>query len=396
MNNSNSLTTKQVFFLVITLVGIIFTPYLALYYFTDGNIPPDLFNYPPMAPQLKPQKDILAICISIAIGVVILLLYIFPAIFGFKGHSEKQHFHITKKYLPVWFWIGLILFLMPLILFCIQASEPKWIVNWGLIPLFWGFTFILDGIVFYINDGESLVSKNPSELISLGMISISGWLFFDYLNFFIKNNWYYPYAGIVDHGNHEFLIYATIGSSGFMPMAFEWYYLLRKIKILNTKYKNGPKINLSRCARYVLILIGTAALIAVTKYNDFLFFAIWVAPLVIIASVLSLLNIWTPFTPIKNGNWTALLTFALTYLIQGFLLEWWNYMSASHGNTRVTYNCAYWVYDLPYVNVAPIFEMPVFGYMGYLFFSIHCYIWWIALSKLSGVYTLFGDDDDFK
>jgi hypothetical protein len=40
------------------------------------------------------------------------------------------------------------------------------------------------------------------------------------------------------------------------------------------------------------------------------------------------LEIWTPFNLIRKGNWSSVLLFALAYLVQGLLLEFWNYFSA--------------------------------------------------------------------
>lgn len=387
------MTTRKVFYLLLALMAIIFVPYIAAYLYLDG-FPPDYFKFPPDY-KPKPPANNVSIIIAIIIGVLLLLLYIYPQIYGFKRIIPQKP-PLIKTHLPKWFWIGLIMFLIPFVLFTMQASEPRGLINWGLLPLFWGFTLVLDGIVFYINDGKSLISKSPTELIAMGVASISGWLIFEYLNFFIGNNWYYPKADLVGHT--EFLLYAVLGSSGFIPMAFEWYYLLRTSNLLNNKYRNGIKIRSRKWVLYLLIIISLILMAIAPKDPNDLFYIIWVAPLVIIACALTLLDIWTPFTPIRNGNWTALLTFSLTFLAQGILLECWNYLSGAHENGEMvlTYNCAYWQYCIPYLDKWKIFEMPFFGYFGYLFFSVHCYLWWITCYKLMGIKATFSEVPDFK
>ena len=401
MKDADSLSLRQVLFLLFTIACLICIPFITLYVLMDGHIPPDLFDYPPTTPPPsgKPGMNLISILVCLLIVSPIILIYIYPKIFGFKKKEEVPENILTKKYLPVWFWVGLIMFGSVLFLFSIQASEPKWILNWGLIPLFWGFILFLDGILFYINDGVSLLSKSPTELIALGAVSISGWLYFDYLNFFIEQNWFYPKASLISEDKNIFFMYAVIGSSGFIPMAFEWYFLLRKVKVFNTKYKHGPKINTPKWLLYAILILSGFLLVELVRYPDTLYCLVWVAPLMMLASILAILGIWTPFTPIKEGDWTAFLVFALTFLIQGIFLEMWNYMSAHHidGKLETTYNCAYWIYCVPYVNdVCKIFEMPFFGYFGYLFFSIHCYLWWVLLSNLLGISSKFVNLPEFK
>src|SRR5206468_10978943 len=127
------------------------------------------------------------------------------------------------------------------------------------LPLWWGFILILDGIVYKRNGGRSMVNNAPSELIAMGILSISGWLIFEYFNFFIRLNWYYPAADILNHD--EFLLYAVIGSSAFVPMAFEWYHLLRTFPALNTRYRFGKKLQYSKTTRVILLVAALALFI---------------------------------------------------------------------------------------------------------------------------------------
>jgi hypothetical protein len=391
-----SLNTKQIFFLLLLIGAIIYVPWIAVY-LANGGIPPDYFMYPPTEARPKPGFHLGIFISFVGVGLLILVLYVFPRVFGFKKVPKPTGGTVTFKRLPIWFWLGLITWGVPLYLFSIQAPGPNWITNWALLPLFWGFTLLLDGIVYAINNGDSMVAKRPTDLIGIGVASISGWMLFDYLNFYIERNWYYPAADQVNTHNYEFLIYAALGSSGFFPMAFEWYYLLRKVKVLNSKYSNGPKIKVPRWLLIVFIGICLVGMFITPAHPDKWFYILWLAPLIIIASGLSLAGVWTPFTPLRNGDWTALLTFALTYLIQGVLLEAWNYISADHSNgALLTYNAAYWQYCLPYVHRYLLFEMPALGYLGYLFFSIHCYLWWILAARLLGINTAFETDPSLQ
>jgi hypothetical protein len=391
------LTTRQVFFLLLLIAAIVYVPYIAVNIANGGTIPPHYFKYPPTLPRPKPGFNLTVYIIFIVVGVLFTLLYFVPRLFGFKKVMLPHTYGIKFRKFPIWFWVGLVMWGGTLFLMITQASGPKWIVDWSLLPLFWGFTLVLDGVVYAINNGESLVSRKPTELLGIGVASMSGWMIFDYLNFFIDRNWYYPKADLVNPHGYEFLIYAVLGSSGFFPMAFEWYYLLRKIKVLNFKYSKGPIVRIRPWLLWTFIivcLVGMFITPKTTASQSQWFYILWLAPLIIVSSGLTLVKVWTPFQPIANGNWTAFMTFALTYLIQGVILEAWNYMSAEHlpGDVIITHNAAYWIYCIPYVYVGKIFEMPYLGYLGYLFFSIHCYVWWILWARLLNIRTEFGED----
>ena len=69
---------------------------------------------------------------------------------------------------------------------------------------------------------------------------------------------------------------------------------------------------------------------------------------------------------------------ALAALCCGFFWEFWNWQSFEN-------NANFWRYDLPYVHVGEIFEMPFLGYSGYLFFGVECWVMYIACAKLLGL-----------
>lgn len=390
------MTTKKFFYLIMTLVAIVYVPYIGAYIAEEGSLT-EYFKFPPLkAPEDKHGYNLfVTICVAV-ISFVLILLYVFPRLFGFKKAPREENVPFTKTRLPYWFWVGLITWAVTLIFLTAKFNEPKWFLNWALVPLFWGFTLFLDGLVYKINDGKSMLSHHPTELFAMALVSISGWLIFEYMNFFINLNWYYPEAERVGHD--EFILYAILGSSGFIPMSFEWYQLLRKIRFLNYKYKYGPKIRFPRWLSYLLLALFTVFLFITPFKQDNFFYMVWLAPMFMIAIVLELTGIWTPFTPIKQkGDWTAVLVYALTFLIQGFLLECWNYLSADHPETgSISPNPAFWEYCIPFVSKWPIFEMPLLGYAGYLFFSIHCWLWWILFARLMNVNTEFTSQDDFK
>ena len=384
---------RKLLYLLGTLAATFFLPLLGLYYFY-GKIPDEFFHFPATAPPVegKPGPNIVAIIITLLFWLAYILLIFFPRIYGFKKaelkDTETTIKHDQKFPLPAWFWVGLVLWGGIMFVFYAKVSTPKILVDWALVPLWWGFILMLDGIVYKRNGGQSLVRNAPAELVAMAILSISGWMIFEYFNFFIGLNWYYPFAELIKEQD-TFLLYAFIGSSAFIPMAFEWYHFLRTIPALNSKYRRGPRTEWPRFVKIILLFLAICALFYLSKNPDGLFYAIWLGPLIIMITVMGWLGIWTPFTPIKqNGDWTVLVVFSLTWLLQGIFIEWWNHLSYQHHFVG-TSNPGYWEYTLPFVDFYHVFNMPVLGYLGYVPFGIYCAIWFLAISYLMNIPSKF-------
>jgi hypothetical protein len=390
---------KKVLILIGILLALLAGPYLAVY-FQHGSIPDKFFNFPATTPgDPKPGPTLIMTVGIILVFAAALLLLIVPRLFGFKkvppiAKAAKRKAHVA---LPSWFYIGLLACGGTLIFTTLHLPRPHWLNNWQLLPLWWGFILIMDGLVYHRNEGRSLAASATTELIAMGVMSVSGWLIFEYFNFFIRLNWYYPLATLISHD--KFLLYAVLGSSAFIPMAFEWYQFLCTFSGLSTRYRFGPKVVWSKNLRLTLLVVAFAGLVASAYFPNDLFFIVWLSPLIIVSIALGMLDIWTPFVSIKEkGDWSFLLVFTPTFLFQGFFVEGFNWLSVQHAadGTVSGFNPGYWTYVIPYVNQVHIFEMPLLGYLGYLPFSIYCWIWFIAMAFLMDIPTAFSLSEEYK
>lgn len=381
--------TKQqkVWWLLAACGGIFLAPYLGLIIKCRGNFPDGYFDFPPLSSPEKAPFNLLYFIILSAACLVMVSFYVFPRLWKFKKVPYTPVEYKFKFCFPLWFYIGLILFGGTLFVLWMKFSEPTWIINWAVIPLFWGFTLVLDGIVYVRTAGKSIISDTPQKIIGIGVASIAGWMIFEYLNFFVQDSWIYPEGGRIKP--EQFLLYAFLGSSGLLPMAFEWYSLLNTFKKFRNRYVSGPKFTWLTPKRQTwLLVIAYAGLGYISFEPDRMSVSgmLWFAPMIILAIVLTKIGVWTPFTPVRNGNWAPLLLFALTYFIQGTMCELWNYYSAEHINGAIiTVNPDYWVYKIPYVDILHVFEMPLLGLFGYLPFGIYCAIWWLTFCYLMDI-----------
>ncbi len=245
--------------------------------------------------------------------------------------------------------------------------------------MWWGFIVMLDGIVYRRHDGRSLMATKPGLFLFSAVISMAGWGYFEFYDYFVLANWYYPngHMSALPHGVIVLLFF--IAYTTVWPAIFEWFSLLQTFPKLVARYKNGPRLPLSG---NLLIVIGLIVLAAMVFLPRLMFWGIWIGPLAVIIGMLLRLNIWSPFTSLTQGNWSPGVLIALSSLLNGFLWEMWNYGSE---NPPIGYptNPNYWIYDIPFVNVIHIFsEMPLLGYYGYLPFGALVWVFFIWIGKL--------------
>ena len=256
-------------------------------------------------------------------------------------------------------------------------------VYYAFTPLWWGFIFVLDGLTYRYSGGYSLFASKPKTFIISAIVSVGGWFFFEYFDYFALSNWFYPNTEIPGLSHATIVWLFLVAYSTVWPAVFEWYTLLNAFPQLANRYSQGPKLTLPAKP---LLYLSFILFSAVPFWPYPLFWAMWIAPLIGIAGILMMQNIWTPLTAMSNGNWSPTLLIALSSLFNGFFWEVWNFGSA-HPLLPVT-NPNYWVYDIPYVNVIHIHaEMPLLGFFGYLPFGVLVWVVFIWAGKIFGFNT---------
>lgn len=369
------------------LVGGI--PLLATYIKYDYAFPAGYFNYPALTPEDKPAFNLLYFCIILALVLFTSSLYLIPKVFGFQFAKLSVSKPAATK-LPWWFWAGIPLAIEFQVLAWGKFSEPAFFVRYAYVPIFAAYGLILDGIVYKRTGGKSFLANYGTVFFAVIFVSGVNWAIFGYLNFFLGANWYYPDGDAIS--KTAFTLYAFAGSMTLAPMVFIAYHLLKSFPALPHRYISGPKIVFPLWAKYLSLAIMSAGMFVVPFWPNELFPFLWVGPTFIFAAVLGICNVWTPLTPIKQGNWAPLAMIALAGFVQGFLWEGMNYFSASHDpfHTNIP---GYWIYSIPYVELGHIFEMPALGFFGYLPYGLFCWIFWLVCAELFHIPPSISDDN---
>lgn len=369
--------------LVLSLLLVVFLPLIGSY-IKFNDLPPGYGEFPIQKVIEVPEFDLTLFYVGVLIVVLISVFFIFPGFLGFnKVENKNIEAKDNKTQYPWWFFGGIVLFLFSLIIFWGIVSFNKFINSISFVPLWWGFILFLDGLVFYRNNGSSLLSRKPQIIFLLSVISSIGWFLFEYLDYFILQNWYYPNNKIFsDYGNTVwFMCSYTI----IFPQIFELYHLFLTFPTLKNRWANGPVIRKTRGSVLLLIILGCVLSVVMGYFPFQLFCTVWINPVLIMAGFLSILKIPTLFSPMRNGDWTKTMLIAIAMFVSGILWEFFNYGSEVF-NAPASINPSFWKYSIPYVNdiKLPFSEMPVLGYWGYIPYGWVCWLQWSLSSKLFG------------
>jgi len=368
--------------LIAAVVAMIVLPLISSWFaYPVTHLPPGFGVFPPLFVQDPPGFNLIVFILIALVEAAFVVFLVFPQWFGFKpvAPSPKP----ALKPLPIWFWLGLGVTLFFLWLMWTRITVFGNLVYYAFTPLWWGFIFVLDGLTYRYSGGYSLFASKPKTFTISAIVSVGGWFFFEYFDYFALGNWFYPNTEIPGLSHATIVWLFLIAYSTVWPAVFEWYTLLNAFPQLANRYSQGPKLTLPAKPLLYLSFILFAA---VPFWPYPLFWAMWIAPLIGIAGILMMQNIWTPLTAMSNGNWSPTLLIALSSLFNGFFWEVWNFGSA-HPVLPVT-NPNYWVYDIPYVNVIHIHaEMPLLGFFGYLPFGVLVWVVFIWAGKVFGFNT---------
>jgi hypothetical protein len=293
----------------------------------------------------------------IAYSLFILAILIPLVIHGLEGNGRV---YSKRPYAPFpwWGWSGLFL------------GTAAWIFAWTrfpwfellqphtFIPLWLAYILTLNALT-YRRAGRCMMLDQPLSFLLLFPVSAAFWWFFEYLNRFVQT-WYYvgpEFAPV------QYFLYATFSFSTVLPAFASTREWLLSFPRIEKGFRGFPSFRVSRprCLAVLALTVTGTGLFLLGLFPHQLFALLWISPLLILVSLQALLQEDHLLKPLTHGDWTVVLSSALSALICGFFWEMWNYWSL-----------AKWIYRVPFVHRFHIFEMPLLGYVGYLPFGLEC------------------------
>jgi hypothetical protein len=260
----------------------------------------------------------------------------------------------AKRKFAIHGWIGIFLIIT---FWLLNWSLDGLRTHWGFFPLWLGYCLTIDALTLK-KARSTLITRSLKKYIGLFIISAPSWWLFELFNSLL-NNW--QYVGKEHFTSIEYALLASLSFSTVIPAVFGSAELVSSfiwIKKINIPFK----LKTSPATVMTFFAVGILLLISIIKWPDIFYPFVWITiflliePFNIKAEFSSLLN------STENGNWQAIISLIVGCLICAFFWEMWNF-----------YSYPKWIYHLPHVHSPKIFEMPLPGYIGYLFFSFELF-----------------------
>lgn len=242
----------------------------------------------------------------------------------------------------------------------------SWAASWfgptpirqhAFFPLWLGAILVMNGLAEH-RDGSSLLTRDPRALAGLFMVSIPMWWLFEAFNARL-GNWHYLLQEPV--GTIEYHLRATIAFSTVTPAIFSAAALWGGTGFVR-RCETGPVFAPGQTARWVLCLAGGVMVVLSLLAPRYAFPLVWLGLYFLLDPIDRALGAPALSRGVARGDWSGVVALLLAGITCGLLWEGWNFWSMPK-----------WVYTIPYLDRAHLFEMPLAGYGGYLPFALEIY-----------------------
>lgn len=264
-----------------------------------------------------------------------------------------------ERRFPFWGWLAVDWTLLWWFIAWTRIDALSAIQPHTFFPLWLGFILVLNALVIR-RTGSALLTRAPGKWLTLFLASAVFWWAFEWLNRFV-DNWHY--LGAAHFSAFRYGLHATICFATVLPAVLAMREWLGSFATLQCGLGRGPIISGLGHGAFALFLIavGILGLFGLGAWPAFFYPAVWAAPLALLWGLRRLLTHSGMLCELAMGDWKRPATWALAALGCGFFWEMWNLHSMPK-----------WLYAVPYVDRWHLFEMPIFGYLGYLPFGIVC------------------------
>ena len=341
--------------LMLMLIGF---PLLGVY--LAGHPLAPYLEFPPQtryvahAPFSWPAFILLSAIILVAIGPL------FARVWTRRPGKDMDPERQAGRSFPWWGWLGIIGLALAWILAWSRFEWVSPVQAHTFTPLWIGYIVIVNSLGQQ-QTGSCLMLDRPLFFLLLFPLSATFWWFFEYLNRFVQN-WYYIGP---QFSPWSYFWFATLPFSTVLPAVLSTAHWIRRSGWVESGFISLPPATLLRSNRLAGIVMAVAGtgLILIGIWPNWLFPLLWLAPLLIVGSLQTLMGEHQVFAEMATGDWRRAVAAATAALICGFFWEMWNIFSL-----------AKWKYSIPMVHRYSVFEMPILGYAGYLPFGLECLV----------------------
>lgn len=266
--------------------------------------------------------------------------------------------------MPRWYgYLGLALIVLAQINF-LTRIEP--FASWYISIVWYGYILFVDSLVYKLKK-RSLISAYPKEFLFLLALSVPFWSIFELYNIFTGSWYYVNYIWYV-----HFVDFTTI-----MPAVLETFSLFTVLELgkrFDTIKKRSASVKGQKLTKGVsslnavrlLVVCGAFAALVPVLVPAIGFPFIWFGMLLLFDPLNYLTGRPSLVQKTCSGRISIVIRLFLAGITMGFFWEFWNYQAHSK-----------WLYSIPYlIPSIKLFEMPLFGYLGYLGFALEVFLFY--------------------
>jgi hypothetical protein len=233
------------------------------------------------------------------------------------------------------------------------ATGQEYILK-GLYFFAWyPLILFLDGWLFR-RQGRSWLLSRPRAFLKMSFWSVTAWLMFEALNLALRN---WRYEGLMTPWWLRWPGYA-LAFATVLPAVLLTAELLAALGAWQG-VRGRPRQLPSW--EPLSLLLGTVLLTLPLILPQYAFSLVWVALIFLLDPFGELWGGRSLIRDFLEGERQEHLCLLCAGLLCGLWWECWNYPAT-----------AKWVYALPVLNFWKVFEMPIFGYLGFLPFALEC------------------------
>ncbi len=262
-------------------------------------------------------------------------------------------------------WVGLLtMFLAGVLLIKNNIFVKSWFT-----PMMWtGYILFIDAFIYRVT-GNSLISSRFKQFLFMLPYSVACWLIFEAYNLHLQN-WQYidlP-ENMVERYFGYFWAFATIFPGVLLTSELvDISGIFNKLRVRTFTFR--------KTTLYIIMIIGVLFLMVPILVSQevaaYLFGLVWIGFIFFLDPINYFSGGKSLFRDLENGRLNKVFSLFLAGVICGFLWEFWNYWAT-----------AKWNYTLPFLNEPKIFEMPLFGFLGFLPFAIEIYVMWELAARV--------------
>lgn len=262
------------------------------------------------------------------------------------------------------------IFLAIILLVC----DVPFMQTWFYICAWWPLIIILDSLNFRMR-GSSPLSESPQNFVFAAFLSIPVWLVFELFNLRLQN---WSYHNLPSELPLRWLGYCLAFAS-VIPALLELAMLFEVI----LKGKNISGVRLKTTSGFLngYMFLGFMLLVLSVLFPNLFFPLVWLGFIFLLEPLNYRLKIDSLLADAERQHGNRIISWLLAGFAAGVLWESLNYWAGSH-----------WEYTIPYLNFCKIFQMPVFGYGGFLPFALEIFAMYSLLvfirKKAKGRLTL--------